>query len=165
MQNAAPTFRALQLAPQGRRKPSNAIATENLSTPPLGIPAHPVMGQVAAAFNLHRDECDAQASTTDLELDRLQDLLDDSMNRLAGAFPTRASDAEARSHEEARDAARTMWFVFRTRTRYRGIGRRWMSCSARWRSRRAPSPRRKDLRDRRYAQGWDRGVNASTKAV
>ena len=87
MQNAAPTFRALQLAPQGRRKPSNAIATENLSTPPLGIPAHPDMGQVAAAFTLHRDECDAQASTTDLELDRLQDLLDDSMNRLAGASP------------------------------------------------------------------------------
>lgn len=82
----------------------NATATENLSTPPLAIPTHPEMVQVAAAFNSHRDECDAQASTTDLELDRLQVLLDDSMNRLAGAFSTLASDAEARSHEEARDA-------------------------------------------------------------
>lgn len=46
----------------------------------------------------------SEIRTADEELQRLQQLLDDAMNRLAGAFGTLAEDASARKHEHARDA-------------------------------------------------------------
>lgn len=44
-----------------------------------------------------------QVDVAEQELARLQQLLDDAMSRLAGAFGTLADDAAAHSHEDARD--------------------------------------------------------------
>ena len=63
--------------------------------------SHPAAGAALASNN--HDVLAMQMETADSELGRLQGLLDDAMNRLAGAFGTLAEAAEQNRHEEARD--------------------------------------------------------------